>query len=389
MHLRYYSHLGQDTGFGRAALEYALALHRHTDVQLDLRLMKNLELTGRANELVPLVNRGGTPDVVLVHTLPRDCNRVLDLEQIDPAIPAVAYTTWETQSYPAQNAPIIWARFAKILTPSHVSADAFSAAGLDEVRMGQRCADRIRVVPHCFDALELAMHRGRGVALSDDRPRDEPFTFYYVGAANRRKNIGGLIAAFAYAFADARPGAVRLHLHCPGDQVHVASAIAATGLETKLPITCHRQHLPEDRLWAMHALGDVFATASHGEAWNLGAFEAALMGRHVIAPAGQGSDEYLLGTSADLYASSWAPALHDTQAEIVGGGVKITTSGPPGLTAQQIWQEPDLMALAKAMMMAYGKKTRTLTCDDLAARFEHQVVARQLVQELETAAHVR
>ena len=114
LRVRYYGHVGQLTGYGRAAAdmcmsllaagpdaveleivplgaptkeEAALALARYVPLRDCLRRAEDLHLE---------------PDVCIVHTLPLDCGTVLDRAfddpDLDPELPWVAYTTWEAAS---------------------------------------------------------------------------------------------------------------------------------------------------------------------------------------------------------------------------------------------------------------------------------------------------
>lgn len=389
MRLRYYCHAGLETGLGRAALDYALALARHGGVELDLRLLPSTsELPDRGAELAKCVNAGGQPDVVLVHAPPRDCYRVVQLEKLED-VPNVAYTTWEALSFPEQLGWPLF-EFDLVATPSWRSAEPIRErfASFFEVDERARVAsDRVRsefmncvkVIPHTFDPAHLQPVEREMLGDPADR-----YTFYYVGTWSRRKNVDGLLRAFAHAFGgDDR---VHLRLHCAGaSRIAFLGAMAMTGLELR-NVTFSEKREPECLLVENHRYGDTFVTATRGEAWNLPAFEALVAGRHVIAPAHMGHEDFLARTSADLIDAFPTPASMDVMMEEEGGRISAKVSGPTGLSSMVEWLEPDLIALSHAMQAARARQARTIETEyDVARRFSYEAVAPQLIAALEEA----
>jgi hypothetical protein len=122
---------------------------------------------------------------------------------------------------------------------------------------------------------------------------------------------------------------------------------------------------------------------------------------HIIAPAGQGSDEFLRrrpethdGTTANLYPATLEPAFQDAVVVEQPGGdrIGVSVSGPQGLTAGNLWWEPSIRHLATAMMDAVNERFHGMRSSSLlsvsydpAARFGHEAVAKQLLAELEIA----
>jgi glycosyltransferase involved in cell wall biosynthesis len=390
MLIRYYGHFQLSTGYGHAARELARSLDAAL-VGLELITVgprpQGWEPEGDMSELyVPWLERGAgwlgsDPDVILVHTLPGDCHRVLELAGLrrgaGPKL--VAYTTWEALTAPLEVVQPLYDCFDEVWTPSQASAQALGVNGLHgSGRDRESAASRTRVIPHCYN---------------DSRPEVEPeysdpgkFRFYWAGAWSARKNPGGLIRAFALAFY---PGAkVELVMHSPGCSMDVfVAALAATGLrQNELPpIVLSNQHLSDAALATLHRGADCFVTAARGEAWNLPAFDAMLAGRHVISQYGLGSDEFLVDTSADLIDGWEAPAQVDVAfARSDDGSISMKTTGAQGLTSRSLWLEPNLSSLADAMRSAYEARKRTITINyDVAGRFGYAAVAKQVLNVLE------
>lgn len=384
MKIRYYGHAGQLTGYGRAAENMIMALDRAgADVEVrTLAPYETLKFEGASLPVASLLKRDHEldplPDVVIVHTLPMDCPRVVDVALREGTLAAaprptwIAYTTWEATDVPFSMQP--YEVFDDVWHPSPASARGWVE------KLASDHKGTVAIMPHCFDESLLPFYRESVVA----RPSDGPYRFYSIGAFNVRKNIVGLIRAYAHEFS--RADEVELVLSCHGmTEQMLTQAICSTGLRPdECPvIRAEFNPLTEDQLWAIHRGADCFVSASRGEGWNLPAFEAMLAGRHVIAPAGQGHDFFLLQTSARLYQALLAPAQVQTIATRDEKGTRIATIGAQGLTARSVWHEPDLLDLASKMRAAYENRDSTLTVNyDVAAKFGMEAVGRLAINRL-------
>jgi glycosyltransferase involved in cell wall biosynthesis len=380
MKLRFYGHIGSMTGYGRAGGDLVLAL-RTAGVDVEIRPLdkpESLIWDGPHAQLRDLARRDSeldpAPDAVIVHTLPMDCMRVLDIvNQEGPSLydgpPLIAYTTWETDNAPAEVSRAL-AAFDQVWVPSPRTAAALRRSEVDLAMP--------LVVPHCFDP---AVDRS-GVPYS---PVMRPFRFYYVGGWNARKNPAGVVRAFCWAFE--RGDDVELVLHVPGtvpDRLRAAIAMCGIPKEVHPKISASIMYKTEKELLAFHANEvDCFVSASHGEAWNLPAFEAMLAGRHVICPARQGSDYFLENTSADLYESTRSIATCDVT-HLPDGTFDVVK--PQGLDGRETWQEPDLIRLGHHMRRCANTKTRTIHLEyDPAEIFSFAAVGELAKSYLEKA----
>lgn len=369
MRIRYYGHLQQETGYGRAALDLASALSR-AGHQIDVRT-----IGPRPEAWAPPAELAGGPgvvDAVIVHTLPGDCHRVLELEGLrrgtGPKL--VAYTTWEALSAPPHLVGALIAGFDQVWVPSWATAAAFKA---DELG-----GESVHVLPHCFDeSFYRPLAAWNGFV----------YRFYWIGAWTARKNPSGLIRAFSRIFGPADP--VGLVLHSPGcSPSSFAQALAETGLDqADLPlISLSNRSLSSDEIAQLHVEADCFVTAARGEAWNLPAFDAMLAGRHVISQRGLGSDDFLQHTTAELVNGWEAPAMVDVVASRADdASITVKTVGAQGLTSRSCWLEPDLWALSEAMRWAVQRRTRTIDLAyDPVERFGYAAVAKLALDMLET-----
>jgi len=387
--VRYYGHVGQTTGYGRAAADNCMALLATGQVDLEIRPLGKPSrdemidaLSGGRAVLGSLIRSDAEltdPDVIIVHTLPLDCTRVYGIvigvdspsgvnERL-AAMPWVAYTTWEAMTPIHVELALDLSVFDQVWCPSTVTHQTLSIPG-----------DPVYVIPHAFDPQTLDARRTGRIERADDR-----FRFYACGAWSSRKNPAGVLRAWARAFGPDDP--VELVMHCPGASEQLVTAIYQTGVgvHQMAPVVHSTQHRDEAYVWALHASSDVYVTASRGEAWNLPAFDALLAGRHIIAPTPQGSDEFLAVTSARRYIGTRQPALVDVEiTERANGAVKLAVKGAQGLSAKHDWLEPDLRGLASAMRDAFVERRRELSVHyDPIERFGYEAVGTLALAALE------
>lgn len=394
MKIRYYGHIGERSGYGVAARAMCRALIA-AGIELEIRpIERRVELAIvddvgdsilLAKHLTAPADLDPTVDVVIVHTMPMDCAKVLTIatrdEGVAPETPAIAYTTWEATSVAPAAIRTELTVFDQLWTPSSFSANGFATSWNRELKVptaGDRNDTPILVMPHAYDASREYVR---------ERPLTTPYRFVYAGAWTSRKNPAGVIRAFA-------------HANLPRDEAELWIQSTGTPRETFV-IALHQTGCVDDQLARIRFFNeplsamtmretyqnaDCFVTASRGEAWNLPAFEAMLARIHVIAPTPAGSDEFLVGTTADLFEDGMVvPAAVDVRLlGKEGETYSIQTIGAQGLSARSQWWEPDLTELASLMRRAFENKTRGLAVTyDPAARFSYEAIGKLALQHME------
>lgn len=390
MRVLYFGHIGERTGYGRAAEATCLAMIA-AGIDLEVQpLRKRSMLDLERADALPLARRLVTdlekvvrPDVVFVHTLPLDCRRVLEslplytrgiLAGIVPekgrCTPCCAYTTWEGASDITSEVRLALQDFDHVFWPSY--HNLHRAIGI---------ANR-SVLPHAYNAFSRQ-------ARNMERPPHR-YRFYYVGAWNLRKNPVGLIRAFISEFGANED--VELVLQCAGNvtETEFLLTLAMTGVERQRQprIVFSHQFKSDTQLDMLHAESDCYVSATRGEAWNLPAFDAMLHRRHVILPIRMGHDDFLAGTSAAWIGGCSQPAMGDV---IIGDprpeqphALNLQYVGAQGLDGRGLWREPDLKGLASQMREAFAKRTSVLRVPyDPAERYSYEVVGTQLRATLE------
>ncbi len=274
----------------------------------------------------------------------------------------------------------IASQFNQVIVPSDFCEDG--------VTMGDGGLTMVRVVPHCFDP---SFWRGQRLEVPDGRTR-----FYAIGAWGDRKNQLGVLKAYLGEFTSV--DRVTLTMWMPEARFDDLNALlAATGIPSAdLPALTipdpRRIHLSEDELVAMHASHHCFVSATRGEGWGLGMFEAAIMGNAVIAPLCGGQGDFLCDYSAHRHVPhQLTPCFGSVEHEdIEGAYARATVSRPPGVDCHQKWAEPDLATLAAHMRVFHNARSNGVLDvvgsledrNDLETRYSYATVGPLLEKTL-------
>lgn len=396
MLIRYYGHVGDMTGYGAAGRELCMAV---------LAAGFRLEITSSGAgfygyaDLAPLVvqehEMTPDPDVVIIHTLPLDCGKLLDVARIRDLYPrslCVAYTTWEAWSPISTVVAAELGKFDMVWVPCFANQRAVRTGLASAHRDGTECV----VIPHAFDEAWLTGTVNSSLQSLIRVVRAEAqlvsaYRFLYIGAWNRRKNVEGLIRAYARAFA--KRDEVRLHIHSVGADpswVHAARLATGVPLDDQAAITFTNEKLEPSVIEHMYPKIDCFVSASCGEAWNLPAFDALRWRRHIIVPRDHGSDDFLEGTSAVMYRSRLSPCTGEIRIETTEGAppghAAARYYGCQGVSSRDDWPAPDEAQLAIDMRRAYIERITELRVDyDVGRRFGRARVGELIRRCLEKA----
>lgn len=422
MRLRYYGYYSRLTGYGRAARDYLAALAR-TGVDLEIvdlgsaggergrspepryrYLDERVVGTGLSLGGISLVDKDPSPDVAIYHATPRTLSSVPWPER---STKRVALTTWETARLPDEYARPLFENYDQIIVPSTYSYEAIrcsryvwnatpgDAVGRETLRQ------KVRIVPHCFDPHFW-------VRSPAPRPGSDRTRFYTIGAWGERKNPLGVLRAYLRAFTNEDKTTLVMLLD-GADFAAIRATLACSGLPAAaLPqiMIPSESALDEQQLLELHQGGDCFVSATRGEGWGLGMFEAAVMGNAVIAPARGGQADFL----SDYYRAFLVPAhLTPCFGSEVRGAISTDQDGnlvqsstvaiPPGVTCKQDWLEPDIGRIAEMMVVHHTvlgdnhtrvdddaqddvAKRRAQSRDVFEARYGYDTVGPQLLKEL-------
>ena len=326
------------------------------------------------------------PDVAIYHANPLVLSQLAECGLPDEAV-RVACTTWETSSLPEHYADELEAYTGGVIVPSTFCGEIMDLADL-----------KAHVVPHCFDEGFWVQPPAYSTALRNDP--NERYRFYAIGASGERKNMMGVLKAYLGEFTAHDRVHLMLLMGNP-DFDEIRSVMARSGLpQEAMPAISIPDgvSMNDQELLELHGAADCFVSATRGEGWGLGLFEAAIMGRHVIAPMWGGQMDFL----ADY---AWSRAVpfgltpcfgSEIKGEIVERGGRMMQSSkvvlPPGVNCRQQWAEPSLADLGSDMRYLYELHD-DITPEQmraeraaLEARFGYKTVGPQLAKLLKEIA---
>lgn len=334
---------------------------------------------------------------IIYHGQPRLLATMAAQDKIRPR--ALAMTTWETSQFPQEWADQLTGPFGAVAVPSSWCRSVIEPA------LSRHLDYPVLVVPHGFDVNFWTERSGIVSAIRDgafcSKPPRKPgeLRFYSLGAWSERKNPLAIVRAFLHAFtADDN---VSLTIHSPDANIdQVRSLLARSGLprEAWPRIEIPVRPMSECELYAFHLEHDVFVSASRGEGWGLGLFEACVVGNRVITPFNTGEREFLvegshyyqglIGIREDevpCFAGEGRAVIRD------GAIAGVTASLVHGMTCKQTWREPSVVDLAHSMRAAaaghlpvYDDPDFYFGRESLERRFGYPSVAAAITRALES-----
>lgn len=352
------------SGYAQAAHDTAMALYM-AGIPLSIRPLHDAnseDLDPRYGCLLERVNVFDNPTHTIVMTIPRYAHEVYEPEGIK-----ICYTTWETDRLPKSDATNLMKNFDYVLVPSHFSHRALLKGGCEP--------QRTRVIPYGFEP--------RFWQLEEPPPQSkELYIFYTVNLWNARKAPVELLKAYWAEFTP--EDRVLLRIVCQ-DVIEddVRHLMKCFGLNYLAPVSFIRERLPETELRNLHYTSNCYVTLARGEAWALGAFEAAIVGNPVIATGFGGQEEFLDSyEKAYMVDYSLTPAVTPevkASEPISVGGISITPmkrAVPTGIAGDQNWAEPDIADARRAMRYCYEKKIGRSNLPDyfFAGKFSYKIV---------------
>lgn len=283
----------------------------------------------------------------------------------------IIYTPWE-RSTVAPDLVRVLNRCGQVWLQCERNRRVFRDAGVD--------AEKIRLIPNAYT------HSGPAL-LPETKPETPPGRRYYnVGKWEPRKGQHQLIGAFLLAHEPTDVAMLTIKTVRFGkwqdypspeeslstwvDDARVrARGWTADAIEARVKI--YDRFFSEEQMVKLHALHNIYVSASHAEGWDYPAFDAKSAGnRLVFVPYGGAED----------YRDAWDVAVATYLA-----GVHLQYGWEPHAE----WAEYDVENLADAMRRAEPPATRKAP-DRLLERFGAEAVGARMahaVRELVTANH--
>jgi hypothetical protein len=332
-----------------------------TEEVSDLRAMSFKDVVVIVNHLIPTFER------VLATVYP---GQSLHFQQ--DMVEAVArsrilFTVWERSSVSPQIASIM-KKFGMNWVPCGRNASMLKASGVRDVR----------VVPHPFEPHSPLPHIGR----SKKRP-ESTVLFYTIAKWEPRKALHEALGAFLQEFRPGDPAQYALKTTEGAqwtDYPHSAAKSVLLWLDhpkvqemgwtrenVNGSVRVITDKLPLDDIWRLHRVGHVYVSASHGEGFDMPAFDACLSRSRLIHTGWGGSEDYAPRDSIFTWDASVGEEPTHTDYKWFAS----------------TWAKVDMGRLRKAMRAAYEERTLGEQIDEAKYSFDSVgKLMRSLVEEV-------
>lgn len=365
MNILYVGNFHDGTGYSRACSETAVALDA-SGANVVCRPITFNEGKQRCHEKIYELSSKPLPnsiDAVIQHTLP-------SAMAYDSRVGLnVASFYYETSHFRSSGWAVRLNQMDLVLTTPGVSADSCLASGVIKPVVGVPLSSD----PHRYMASYPVP------TWMEKHKKNKKFIFYTIGENIRRKNLGGLIKAYLFAFKNTDH--VVLMIKTSGDtkRLHDIITHIAEGMKfTRHPeIVIISDRLSDSDLMGLHQHSDCFVQASCGEAWSYPAFDALGMGKTPIVPDTGTYRSYIDDTTGYPVRTYVEPCS--------GGSGEIT-----GLyRGDETWEVPYTLDLAQAMQRAYQedkqRETMSLRGLDTAYQFTPARIGKILLEAITNA----
>ena len=349
-------------GYVQASLNYLMALGTVKEPLSVMPLSQMVNWQQMPKWTSPLAYWTGQVGV------PRDVGFLHQTPDALPMMPrlsekSIGITTLETSAVPTWIISALNdAKFIEsLVVPSEFNKKTFSESGYEKP---------IYVVPHTIG--DWWWKAPTPPQIEDDRP----FTFYYVGGWNNRKNPETILRAYLKAFPTPQDN-VALALKITGGaniQSYIAQILKEEiGQPSRDDIWVWVEKWGEDQVRWLHHYGDVFVSTHRGEGFALGPLMAKLVGNSVIATNWSAPIEYLAENKGDI--------LLPYQLVEVNGMDQQHHHFRVTKDQELLWAEPDIEACAKAMLekASAGRQNKSFDgLDTMRNRYGWEFVGNEL-----------
>lgn len=340
MKVLYIGHYKEGTGWSVAAINNILALNKQG---IDL-VTRNVRLTKEVNvpeEILELEKKDlNNVDVCIQHVLPHHLVATTKFKK------NIAYFANETFTIKyASN----WLQCLKMMdeiwVPCNFSKESLKRDGLKN----------IKIVPHAcnvedyIDAKEIYAH---GLIKNN-------FKFYYIGDTNDRKNLDDIIRCFHVAFSPSEPVDLILKIGSPMGENNANELINRKSETIKRELRLYSnlldykkefiisRNLSRKEILNLHSICDCYISPSHGEAWNIPAFEAMAFGSTPICSRTGGPMDFIDDSNKNT-------------GTLIDGVNKIcnhqNAAFPFLATGRDMWFEPDDQKIIDTMRYYFENK---------------------------------
>ncbi len=320
MKVLYLGHYKEGTGWSDAAINNILALNKQ-DVDLVTRNVRLTKEVPVPQEILELEKKDlQNIDVCIQHVLPHHLVGTTKFKK------NIAYFVNETNTIKyASN----WLQLLQMMDEVWVPCER------SKTNLHNDGIENVQVVPHTFDMSDYKIDN----TMKASNLVDENFKFYYIGEHNDRKNLENIIRCFHVAFSPSEPVDLVLKVNAGAYQdvdslcTHVKKQLRLyNNMNTYKKENIIPKYLSRQEILNFHNVCDCYLSTSHGEAWNIPAFEAMAFGNTPICSAYGGPEDFIDKDDKNT-------------GTLIRGAKKIANHQNPAFgflaTGREMWFEPD------------------------------------------------
>jgi len=372
--VKYIGSLLDHSGYGEAARNYVLALHRAgVPITIEARRFEpDPPPVGTSEEraiLLELMNKKIDFDIVIIHLTP-DLVPAYINKYPDKYI--INYTVWETSRLHP-----LWVascnKSDEVWVPCDWNVAAFKESGVTvpvyKILHG--------IDPDIYNKSKLSNFSISGVD-------EDTFVFTSVMQWCARKNPAGLLRAYFNAFGP--EDNVRLVLKAyvgrggtpaqEADQIKNIILRIKTDMQLKYypKINLIADSLSSEQMKSLYTLSDAYISLTHGEGFGLTPLEAGLAGKPIIVTGMGGNMEYMTAENSYPVPFIW---------DYVSGMGTFNQ----WYWGDQQWAYPDLPAASRLMRHVYinreeAQKKGALLQSDIKEKFNWKIISGQMLNRL-------
>jgi glycosyltransferase involved in cell wall biosynthesis len=361
----YMCHLSEGTGWSRASIDNILALQAAgANV-----VVRNIRLTGNfapyPKEIEDLQKKECYDATHCIqHLLPHH------LCGTDKYVKNVAYLAYET----SEIVNTYWNEALRLVdevwVPNKELRYSLSNCGLNS-----------KYIPHTVDVSKYYIKYPE-INIPEINSN---FKFYTICDINDRKNVESLLRCFHSTFESYEPVSLILKVKKYGfDEKGLNDYISKICADVKMSLRMypdisnyHREFIvsgnsSEDEIMSIHQYGDCYVSTSHGEGWNIPAFDAMAMNKMPIVPDQGGHKDFIEDGKTGHLVSCFNRIC-----------VCKDAAFPDLFTGRDFWVDVDEKEFCETMRFVYEKrKTNKELAFETARKFSYENVGAMMVEKL-------
>lgn len=368
MKVLYIGHYKESTGWGIGALHHMMAL-KSVGVDVVSRNVQLTENTLPANEDVQQMEKNSLKniDYCIQHILPFHSVGTKKFKK------NVLFMPFESKVRSNNSFLVHTQNVDELWVPNNYNQQMLREAKVEST-----------VVPYAFNLEHYKKER----ELLNFGQSSNKFKFYFIGTADHRKNIEGIVKCYLTEFDISDPVTLMLKISDNNlSPAELKNKFIATinNMKEKLRVKRQKEHypeiniltdkLPEELIQSLHKTCDCYVGISHGEGWSIPAFEAMCYGNTPICTQEGGPMDFIDKNNRNtghLVSSSYSVCDHENPA--------FDTI----FTGNDYWMSPDELETKRAMRWYYENRNSVDKTEGIkhAEKYNYEAVGNRIKEAL-------